>query len=212
MIRFEDVSIRRGNKILLENISFHIRRGEKLALMGPSGSGKSTLLLALLGTLPLSTGQIFFQGKEVNSFTIKEVRHSLAYIGQEPILGAESVREAIMLPFSFQINQSRKPTVSRVEDVLCRVGLEPEILNSRCSVVSGGEKQRLVIARALLLEKQMFLVDEVTSALDEKSRQVVLDIFSAAELTVFSVAHDPKWLARCDRLLEVHQGKVIEKK
>ncbi len=210
MIRFENVAIERGGKLLLEDISFHIEAGEKVGVKGPSGSGKSTLLLALLGAFPLSRGRIFFREKPVTPKTIREVRSAMAYIGQEPVLGAEGVREAILLPFDFKANHDLMPTEGRLREALSRVGLSPEILDSRCAVVSGGEKQRIAIARALLLARKVFLADEVTSALDPRSREAILEIFSDPAFTVFSVAHDAEWLCRCHRILAIEGGRIAE--
>ncbi|MDY6905705.1 MAG: ATP-binding cassette domain-containing protein [Thermodesulfobacteriota bacterium] len=211
MIRFENVRIARNHVHILQEVSFHIRSGEKIGFTGPSGSGKSTLLLALLGVFPVSDGRILFNGKVVSPATIREVRRSIAYIAQEPVLGAETVRDAILLPFTFRSNRSQKPDNGHLENLLAKVRLTGDILDRRVTNVSGGEKQRIAVARALLLGKRVFLCDEITSALDPESRDVVLDIFANPDFTMVSVSHDEKWLAACHRRLTVADGTVKEK-
>lgn len=210
MIHFEKVGISRNQVSILRNVSFDIRQGEKAGLLGPSGGGKSTLLLALLGVLPVTEGQIVFSNKVVTATSIRDIRKSVAYIAQEPVLGADTIRAAMMLPFGFRANRGQKPEAAGLREVLTRVGLTWNILDRRVIDVSGGEKQRVAVARALLIGKRVFLCDEITSALDPESRDIVLDIFRNPDFTMLSVSHDEKWLAACDRRLTVAGGTVTE--
>lgn len=102
IIQFDRVSVTLHEKTLLSDVSFDLSAGEKAVLCGRSGSGKSSVLRTLLGLLPLSQGMVYFQGKPLDSASVQAIRSRIAYIGQEPILGAESVREALLLPFQFK--------------------------------------------------------------------------------------------------------------
>jgi putative ABC transport system ATP-binding protein len=208
LIRFDRVSVSAYGKPILTDVSFSLSSGEKAVLRGKSGSGKSTVLKTLLGVYQVSEGVILFEGQPLDPATVRAIRRRAAYIGQEPVLGAETVREALMLPFQFKAHQEHKPFADRLIDVLRRLQLPPDILERECRRVSGGEKQRIAIARALLLGKSLYLLDEVTSALDAESKQAVLEVFTDPGFTVLSVAHDPDWLAGCDVILELDGGHL----
>ena len=207
-IRFDRVSVSVHGKPILTDLSFALESGEKAVLRGRSGSGKSTVLKTLLGLYPLSGGGILFEDRPFDPATVQIIRRHAAYIGQEPVLGAETVREALTLPFQFKAHRDRRPSERQLTDALRRLHLAPDILERECRRVSGGEKQRIAIARALLLGKNLYLLDEVTSALDAESKGAVLEVFADPGFTVLSVAHDFDWIARCDAVLELDGGRL----
>ncbi|WP_340122187.1 ABC transporter ATP-binding protein [Methylobacter svalbardensis] len=210
IIRFDQVSVTSHKKILLANISFRLFTGEKAVLCGKSGSGKSSVLRTLLGLHPLKSGTVYFQENPLTPESVQTIRSCTAYIGQEPILGAENVREALLLPFQYKIHRGHQPTQAQLIEVLQRLQLPENILDQDSNRISGGEKQRIALARGMLLGKKLYLLDEVTSALDADSKQVVFEVFSDPQLTVLSVAHDPEWLERCDIIFELEAGRLTE--
>jgi putative ABC transport system ATP-binding protein len=212
ILRFDHVSVTAQGKTLLSGISFALFPGEKAALSGKSGSGKTSVLKTLLGLYPLAHGTVYFQEKPLTPLSVRTVRSCAAYIGQEPVLGAESVREALLLPFHFKSHRGHKPTQAQLSGVLERLRLPLDILNRNSNRISGGEKQRIALARGLLLGKQLYLLDEVTSALDDESKQAVFDVFSDSSLTVLSVAHETEWLERCGMVLELDAGRLTQVK
>jgi putative ABC transport system ATP-binding protein len=208
IIRFDHVSVIVHEKTILSDISFSLCSGQKAVLCGKSGSGKSSVLKTLLGLHPVTSGTVYFQETPLSPSSVQAIRSHTAYIGQEPMLGAESVREALLLPFQFRTYRDYRPTEAQLIDVLHRLQLPSDILSRESSRISGGEKQRIALARGLLLGKKLYLLDEVTSALDAQSKQVVFDVFSDPDLTVLSVAHDPEWLERCDIIFELEAGRL----
>jgi putative ABC transport system ATP-binding protein len=212
IIRFDHVSVSVYEKTILSDISFSLFPGQKAVLCGKSGSGKSSVLRALLGLHPITSGTVYFQEQPLSSSSVQAIRSHTAYIGQEPMLGAETVREALLLPFQFKTHRGHRPTEAQLIEVLHRLQLSSDILSRESNRVSGGEKQRIALARGLLLGKKLYLLDEVTSALDAQSKQVVFDVFSDPNLTVLSVAHDPEWLELCDTIFELEAGRLTQVK
>ena len=210
MINFERVTIVRDGLKLFDEITFEIQRNQKVALTGPSGSGKTTLLMAIAGVVQAESGSIFFDSLELNHNTVHDIRQKISFIGQEPALGADTVREAIELPFKFKANRHKVFDVDKMHHVLKLLCLTEDILNKRSSVISGGEKQRIAIARALLLDKEVFLADELTSALDPESKQIVLETFSKLHQTLLCVSHDKDWAGICDRVIQLKNGNITE--
>lgn len=209
LIQFDRVSVSINRKTLLNNLSFRLGEGEKAVFRGKSGSGKSTVLKTLLGVHPLSSGEIRFHGSPLDKVAIAAIRRCAAYIGQEPMLGAKTVREALLLPFQFKAHHDAKPSEAQIIAALGRLHLPAEMLEQDCARVSGGEKQRIALARALLLGKSLYLLDEVTSALDEESKKAVFELLAAPGLAILSVAHDAEWIARCGRVLDLENGTLV---
>ncbi|MGD7035913.1 ATP-binding cassette domain-containing protein [Methylotuvimicrobium buryatense] len=209
IIRFDQVSVAVREKVILSNISFALFPGEKVVLCGKSGSGKSSVLRTFIGLHAVAAGDVYFQQMQLTAASVHSIRNATAYIGQEPVLGAETVREALLLPFQFKAHRNQRPSDARLIEVLNRLHLTADILNQKSSHISGGEKQRIALARGLLLGKSLYLLDEITSALDAESKQAVFDVFSDSQLTVLSVAHDKEWLVRCDRILELEAGRLV---
>ncbi|MDD2725289.1 MAG: ATP-binding cassette domain-containing protein [Methylovulum sp.] len=210
IIRFDQATVAVRDKTILSNFSFTLHTGEKAVLCGKSGSGKSTVLKTLLGLQTLTSGKVYFQEKPLDYSTIQAIRSHTAYIGQEPVLGADTVRDALLLPFQYKAHRDHKPTDTQIMSILEQLHLPADILNQESSRISGGEKQRLALARGLLLGKNLYLLDEVTSALDPESKQAVFEVFANPELTVLSVAHDPDWITRCDIALELEEGHLTQ--
>jgi putative ABC transport system ATP-binding protein len=210
IIRFDQVSVIAREKTILSNISFALYPGEKAALCGKSGSGKSSVLKTLLGLHTIKQGRVYFQEQALTPASVQVIRSCTAYIGQEPMLGADTVRAALLLPFQFKAHRDHKPTQAQLIAVLQRLQLPADILRQESSRISGGEKQRIALARGLLLGKKLYLLDEVTSALDADSKQAVVEVFSDPQLTVLSVAHDPEWLERCTVIFELEAGRMTQ--
>ena len=212
MISFEAVTIAMQGRVLVHDVSFTVMAGEKVVVCGKSGSGKSTLLKALVGGARITQGVIRVNGLGVLPENIQQIRQELAYISQEPGVSRETAAEDLLLPFSFKAHHGQEPAAARIEAVLARLLLDPAILRQKSATLSGGEKQRLVIARAILLNKRIFLADEITSALDAESKDAVFSFLLETDHTVLSISHDPEWIDRCGRVFIIENGSLREEK
>lgn len=210
MIRFDKVTVHAQTKTLLSDVSFSLKAGEKAVLCGHSGAGKSSVLKTVLGMYPISAGTVYVDDQALSATSVATIRSCTAYIGQEPLLGAETVREALLLPFRFKTHMHCMPDQRQMLAALQRLHLTADILQRDSQRVSGGEKQRIALARGLLLNKTLYLLDEVTSALDADSKQAVFEVFADPALTVLAVAHDPDWLARSTRVFTMSAGQLSE--
>ena len=212
IIRFDKVSVTTQNKTILSDISFALYPGEKAVLSGKSAAGKSSVLRTLLGMHTPISGTIYFKNQPLNPQSVQSIRSCTAYIGQEPLLGADNVRDALLLPFQFKAHRNHPPTETQLITVMQRLHLPADILNRDTHHISGGEKQRIALARGLLLGKSLYLLDEVTSALDMQSKQAVFDVFSDPNLTVLAIAHDSDWLERSTTVFEMQAGQLTQVK
>jgi putative ABC transport system ATP-binding protein len=210
MIFFENLTIQIHQQTLLKAACLHIQPGEKTVLRGISGSGKSSLLKSAVGAIPIQDGRVRIDGVELSAETVFEIRTRVAFIGQEPVLGAERVHDALLMPFRFKAHRHNLPDKENIHQLLDRLHLSEEILDKPCARISGGEKQRIAIARALLLGKTIFLADEITSALDPESRAAVMDELFRPDITLLSVSHDPEWIARGNRVIEITDHQLVE--
>lgn len=210
MISFDNITIQVHGKTLLKSTNLCINEGEKVVVRGPSGCGKSSLLRCAIGAIPLSKGKARIGGMELSAATVADIRARIAFIGQEPVLGAETVLEALILPFEFRAHRANKPSGKQITRLLDRLHLSADILQKPCARISGGEKQRIAIIRALLLGKTIFMADEVTSALDPASRAAVMEELFRPETTLLSVSHDSDWLEACGRVVEISEQKLLE--
>ena len=153
MIELNTICVEKNGKQILSNIDLHIEKGESLVLTGPSGAGKTSILRTMLGAMRVASGKGIIGGIELNVNNIAAIRSQIAFIGQEPIMGAESVKDSLLLPFSFIHNKNIKPSNDYIVELLNSVNLDQDILVKKSSDISGGEKQRIAIVRAILQNK-----------------------------------------------------------
>ncbi len=208
VIKAEGLSLLIDGKMLLKELDLEVRKGDKLLLSGDSGSGKSSLLAALLGFQSFHSGQLEVFGHSVEGDEVWKVREHTAYLPQEYELKLETVRELFYLPFEFKRNRTMRPGEGEAAKTLERMGLKREFLDRDLDEISGGEKQRVIAASLLQLDKPLYLLDEPTSSLDPAITSILIDAFlEDPKRTVIAVAHDPEWKERMERIVEFPSGK-----
>ena len=177
MIEIRNLLIQRNKRDVLRVDALDIKRGETLAIVGPNGAGKSTLLLALAHLLPTARGEIAFNGKPLQQWDELEYRRKISFVFQSPLLLDMTVEQNIALGLKFR-GVSKEETHERVSRRIKQLGIE-SLSKRRASQLSGGEAQRVSLARAFVLEPELLLLDEPFAALDPPTRKKLIDDLSA---------------------------------
>lgn len=203
-LELDGLSLSFGEKQLWRGFSLVLNPGEKVAVVGRSGSGKSSLLKCILGFVTPSNGRIRIHGEELHAGTVWSLRRAVGYVPQEPKLGSRTALEFIRAPFAFKANHGRILQPERLKSLCRTFHLDPSLLDQPARKLSGGEKQRVALISSILLERGLYLFDEVTSALDEAAREAAADYFrSRGDLSALFVAHDPEIRRMCDRVISL---------
>lgn len=174
-IEFTDVSMKRGEQEVLKGITGYFPKGKITTLVGPSGAGKSTLLKLCNGLLSPNTGEILVLGKNVEEWEPVELRTSASMALQSAPMISGTVEENLTLPYALQ---GAEVDVEKMRKVIQEVGLDSDYLQRDSRDLSGGQRQKVSIARTLLMEPEILLLDEITSALDRVSRQEVEELIA----------------------------------
>jgi len=195
MLELRNVTVRRGGRVILDGIDLAVAPGEHLVLTGPSGGGKSTLLKTILLFERPDAGEVLWDGVGVAAENLHDHRRRFLYIGQKPLPFDGTAGEYLDLPFTFAANRTLHADRGRQHELMRAVNLDPKLLESPYGRLSGGEQQRLTIIQGLQLERPFFLLDEVTSSLDQDSMRAVIRHFSGdTSRTVLAVTHNREWL------------------
>ena len=194
MIKLEQINLKLKQQSIFINLNLHIQKNKKILLKMPSGAGKSTLLKVIMGYIPVNSGRILIDGEVLDQNNIDTLRQKFAYIGQNIFFTEESVEKYIDLIFSFQKNKGIKLSNSALYKLLEKFDLDKSILKKSPSLLSGGEKQRIALILVLLLDREILLLDEVTSGLDHDLKIKVIEIIKDLNKTVIVSSHDNQWL------------------
>ena len=209
--------------VALNNVSFSLGEGEVLGIVGESGSGKTTLSEIAGGLRKPTHGSVLFQGKDISEMKKdewREYRKSVQFIFQSPKESMNpyyTIRSILTEPLTINFpSMSKSEKEDRIKDMLVRVGMDPEItLSFRPSHFSGGQMQRIAIARALLLEPKVIVCDECTSALDVSLEAQIINLLSSLKketgVSMIFISHDISLVRYIsDRIMVMKDGVVVE--
>ena len=196
----------------LDDLSFHVKRGEWLSIIGHNGSGKSTTVRLLDGLLAAESGQIFIEGDLLTEDNVWDIRHKIGMVFQNP--DNQFVGATVEDDVAFGLENKGIPLdemKERVAKALDLVGMS-EFADREPSRLSGGQKQRVAIAGALAMQPDIIILDEATSMLDPEGRleliKTIREIRKQYQMTVVSITHDLDEVALSDRVLDMKKGKV----
>lgn len=195
MIRFENIKISFTNNNIFEDFNLTINRGEKVLIYGKSGIGKSVLFKLLLGLIQPEKGTVYFDDKLLDGKTVWDVRKKISYVSQDVDIASGNVFEIIKDIFSIKANSHLELVEDELLELMDQFELKRELLDKDLSHLSGGERQRIAIVVAILLKRDVFLLDEVTAALDSNLKDKVINYFThRSDWTVLVISHDKDWL------------------
>ncbi|QYJ96434.1 ATP-binding cassette domain-containing protein [Shewanella alkalitolerans] len=203
----------------LEPISFELNRGETLAIVGETGSGKSTLARILVGAEQRTDGEILFEGEALESRNLKQRCRLIRMIFQDPNTSLNprlTVGELLDEPLKFNTDLDKQARFAQVVDTLRKVGLLPEHADFYPHMISEGMKQRVAVARALMLNPKIIIADEALTALDLSVRSQILNLLLKLQqemgLSYIFVSHNMNIIRHfSDKIMVLHQGKMVEK-
>ncbi len=216
-VKFQDVSFRypQGNRDAIKGLSLLAKPGEMIALVGPSGSGKSTLINLIIGFLRPQSGSISIDGNDLSDFDLRTFRRSISVVPQESVLFEGSVRDNITYGLG-AVSDKRVTEALSAANASEFVSELPEGVNTlvgeRGARISGGQKQRLAIARALIRDPRILILDEATSSLDSQSEREIQGALESLmkNRTTFVVAHRLSTVQKADQILVLDKGFVLE--
>lgn len=201
-------------KHILDINELNIEKFKVTCIIGESGSGKSTLLRLLNKLISCDSGEIFYNGQSLNSINSVELRRKVVMLPQLPAIFPGTVRDNLLIGLKF----ADKPVTDDVKlcHVLNIVHLNKD-LGDESDKLSGGEKQRLALGRVILLDPEVFLLDEPSSALDEETERIIIEKLVAytkeTNKTLIMVTHSKKVAQTySDNMIEIYQGKVVNSK
>jgi oligopeptide transport system ATP-binding protein len=213
-------SLDRQRRLLsaVEDVSLTIRRGETLGLVGESGSGKTTLAYLILGLVPLTSGQIRFDGIDVHGASRRELRalrRRMQIVFQDPYSSLDPRMSVGSIVAEGLRGLSKRERAARLTELLGHVGLPANFAQRHPHQLSGGQRQRVGVARALAVEPEFLILDEPVSALDVSIQSQVLNLFrdlqNELDLTYLFVSHDLAVVRHlADRIAVMYLGKLVE--
>ena len=215
-ICFRNLSFRYpdGEFDALENVSFEIKAGENVGLVGRTGAGKTTLVDLILRTYNVPDGTVFLDGQDVNAVSIRSVRAACAYVPQDNFLFSDTIENNISFGVP-QLDQDQIREAAVLADVDSNIqqfqqGYET-VLGERGVTVSGGQKQRISIARALLKNAPILILDDSVSAVDTRTEETILRNLrqTRAGKTTILIAHRISTIAKMDKILFLDEGRLV---
>ena len=209
MIEFRNVSFSYGDANVVENLSFTIKKGETVGLIGANGAGKSTIMKLMLGLIS-GSGEIKVDGLSMNKENLAEIRRKIGFVLQDSdnqMFMPTVYEDMIFGPRNYGL--SKEETEKRVDEVLSQLGLQ-DLKHRHNHKISGGEKRMAAIATILAMEPEMILMDEPSTALDPVNRRTVINTINRLPQTKLIASHDLDMiLDTCQRVILLSHGAIV---
>lgn len=218
-IHFRDINFQyddsQEGQVLFKDLDLHISSGQKIGLVGPSGGGKTTFTKLLLRFMDINNGSILVDGQDISTVAQDDLRHAIAYVPQEPLLFHRSIKENIAYgnPDANDKQIMEAAQLAHAKDFIEALPQGYETLVGERGVkLSGGEKQRIAIARAMLKKAPIVILDEATSALDSKSEKAIVGALDnlMKNRTTIVIAHRLSTIRKLNRIVVLKKGQIVE--
>ncbi len=206
LLELREVSVAAGGNVLLKDVAFSLPPGGAVALVGPSGCGKTTLLRAVAALDDLASGEVLLRGKRPEEYDWPAWRRRVVLVHQRPVVLRGTVRDNLSRPFSYAAAEGAPFPEDRAAELLDRLEVGSDRMDQDARSLSVGQQQRVCVARALLVEPDVLLLDEPSSALDESSLTLLereIAAFRSRGGAVVVVSHDLHFVSRLN-------GPVVE--
>jgi ABC-type bacteriocin/lantibiotic exporter with double-glycine peptidase domain len=199
--------------VILDGLSFKIRPGQYVAIVGKTGCGKSTLMRILLGFETPNKGAVYYDGQDISKIDLKSLRRKIGVVMQNGKLFSGDIYSNIVIsaPQLTMDDAWKAAELAGIADDIRKMPMEMNTMISEGSGgISGGQRQRLMIARAIAPKPKILMFDEATSALDNITQKKVSESLDALKCTRIVIAHRLSTIMQCDRILVLDKGKIIE--
>lgn len=189
-VLFEGISLKFGERHILDNFSLCAKSGEKILISASSGKGKTTLLRLLMGFERPAMGKIAVNGLELNEKNIDRIREIIGYLPQRMPFRNLKIKKLIEEILGYKKNSYLNGYENKLKELLKYLALDEDILGKEVKDLSGGERQRLGFIITVLLDRAIWVLDEITSSLDQELKEKVIEYINATDKTVIMVSHD----------------------
>lgn len=209
ILSIKDLVYEADNTKILRGITLDVEKGDCISIVGQSGSGKSTFLKLCSDLIPVTSGELYFEGKNYNEFNPLELRRKISYCVQLPHLFGDKVVENLEFPFKIRKKHMDK---EKVIALLKRFNLDETFLYKDVKSLSGGEKQRIALIRNFIFEPKVLLLDEATAALDKENARVIEEYIKELNdkgVTVLWITHSKEQSEGIfNKRIAIDEGKI----
>lgn len=209
-LSIENITYTYGDRLVLDDISFTVHKGEKVAIVGASGSGKTTLINVITGLVPLQSGDITMDGQSIMNTSVYQWRKLFGVVSQNPFIFNQTVKYNVNLDHEPRVIKDHLETANALEFTEKLPKKEDTLLGEKGMKLSGGQRQRVTIARALASDAEILVMDEATSSLDSASEKIVQKAIddSTYNKTSIIIAHRLSSVMNADKIIVIDQGKI----
>lgn len=212
LLKVENLTYEADKRTILDDINLNIEKGDTIAIIGPSGSGKSTLFKQLNNLISPTKGKLYLDNKPYDDISPEELRSRVSYLMQQSELIGETIEHNMKFPCKARNDKFDK---EKAEYLIEQVGLGHYKLDAEIEHMSGGERQRITIARQLMYEPEVLLLDESTSALDTKNKEniekIIFDLADDKGIAILWITHsDDQSMRHFKRRITITDGKITK--